>query len=383
MATYFATVARGLEALAATELETLGAHRVEPGFCGVAFEGETPDGPVSSDRALLYRVNLWSRLAFRVLVKLGECPCYDADDLYQGIQSIDWRPYLTPDLTFAVDATGKNLRLNHTHFTALQVKNAVVDQQRQHWGDRSTIDTQHPEVRLNVHIQDDTCTISLDSSGSSLHRRGYRPAVGAAPLKESLAAALVKLTDWPGDVPLLDPLCGSGTLPLEASMVALNMAPGLFREEFGFQTWPDFDGELWDRLWQEAEDGRKAALATWVGGCDRELEIIHQANLNAQRCGLADQVTFWAADLADLEAPADSGYLLCNPPYGERLGADDDLGAFYKLLGDVLKQRFKGWTAFVLSGNKELARHIGLKSAQRVPVYNGTVPCQWLKYELY
>jgi putative N6-adenine-specific DNA methylase len=318
-----------------------------------------------------------------VLVKLGECPCYDADDLYQGIQSIDWRPYLTPDLTFAVDATGKNLRLNHTHFTALQVKNAVVDQQRQHWGDRSTIDTQHPEVRLNVHIQDDTCTISLDSSGSSLHRRGYRPAVGAAPLKESLAAALVKLTDWPGDVPLLDPLCGSGTLPLEASMVALNMAPGLFREEFGFQTWPDFDGELWDRLWQEAEDGRKAALATWVGGCDRELEIIHQANLNAQRCGLADQVTFWAADLADLEAPADSGYLLCNPPYGERLGADDDLGAFYKLLGDVLKQRFKGWTAFVLSGNKELARHIGLKSAQRVPVYNGTLPCQWLKYELY
>ena len=383
MATYFATVARGLEALAATELETLGAHRVEPGFCGVAFEGETPDGPVSSDRALLYRVNLWSRLAFRVLVKLGECPCYDADDLYQGIQSIDWRPYLTPDLTFAVDATGKNLRLNHTHFTALQVKNAVVDQQRQHWGDRSTIDTQHPEVRLNVHIQDDTCTISLDSSGSSLHRRGYRPAVGAAPLKESLAAALVKLTDWPGDVPLLDPLCGSGTLPLEASMVALNMAPGLFREEFGFQTWPDFDGELWDRLWQEAEDGRKAALATWVGGCDRELEIIHQANLTAQRCGLADQVTFWAADLADLEAPADSGYLLCNPPYGERLGADDDLGAFYKLLGDVLKQRFKGWTAFVLSGNKELARHIGLKSAQRVPVYNGTLPCQWLKYELY
>ena len=383
MATYFATVARGLEALAATELETLGAHRVEPGFCGVAFEGETPDGPVSSDRALLYRVNLWSRLAFRVLVKLGECPCYDADDLYQGIQSIDWRPYLTPDLTFAVDATGKNLRLNHNHFTALQVKNAVVDQQRQHWGDRSTIDTQHPEVRLNVHIQYDTCTISLDSSGSSLHRRGYRPAVGAAPLKESLAAALVKLTDWPGDVPLLDPLCGSGTLPLEASMVALNMAPGLFREEFGFQTWPDFDGELWDRLWQEAEDGRKAALATWVGGCDRELEIIHQANLNAQRCGLADQVTFWAADLADLEAPADSGYLLCNPPYGERLGADDDLGAFYKLLGDVLKQRFKGWTAFVLSGNKELARHIGLKSAQRVPVYNGTLPCQWLKYELY
>ncbi|MEA5450562.1 THUMP domain-containing protein [Leptolyngbya sp. CCNP1308] len=374
MAVYFATVARGLEALAATELEDLGAQQVEPGFCGVAFEG---------DLALLYRVNLWSRLVFRVLVKLADCPCRDAEDLYQGIQSIDWRPYLTPDLTFAVDATGKNRSLNHSHFTALQVKNAVVDQQRQHWGDRSTIDTQHPEVRLNVHIQDDMATVSLDSSGSSLHRRGYRPAVGAAPLKESLAAALVKLTDWPGDVPLLDPLCGSGTLPLEATMAALNIAPGIFREEFGFQTWPDFDGDLWDGLWQEAESARKADLGTWVGGCDRDPDIIHQAHLNAQRCDLAEQINFWAADLADLEAPADSGFLLCNPPYGERLGADADLGAFYKLLGNVLKQRFKGWTAFVLSGNKALSQHIGLKSAQRVAVYNGTIPCQWLKYELY
>ncbi|PSR18600.1 RNA methyltransferase, partial [filamentous cyanobacterium CCP3] len=241
MATYFATVARGLETLAAAELESLGAQQVEPGFCGVAFEG---------DRALLYRVNLWSRLAFRVLLKLAEFPCCDADDLYSGIQAIDWRPYLPPETTFAVDATGKNRRLNHTHFTALQVKNAVVDQQRQHWGDRSTIDTQHPEVRLNVHLQTDTCTVSLDSSGSSLHRRGYRPAVGAAPLKESLAAALVSLTGWAGEVPLLDPLCGSGTLPLEASLMALNIAPGLFREEFGFHTWPDFDADLWDELYQ-------------------------------------------------------------------------------------------------------------------------------------
>ncbi|TVQ09123.1 MAG: RNA methyltransferase [Leptolyngbya sp. DLM2.Bin27] len=374
MAAYFATVARGLEALAAAELEGLGAQNTEPGFCGVAFEG---------DLALLYRVNLWSRLAFRVLVKLAEVPCRDAEDLYQGIQSIDWRPYLTPDLTFAVDATGKNPNLNHTHFTALQVKNAVVDQQRQQWGDRSTVDTQHPEVRINLHIQADTATVSLDSSGSSLHRRGYRPAVGAAPLKESLAAALVTLTGWQGDVPLIDPLCGSGTLPLEATMMALKIAPGIFREEFGCQTWPNFDGDLWDRLWQEAEASRGTDLGVWVGGCDRDPDIIHQAQLNAQRCDLADQVKFWAADLADLEAPADSGLLLCNPPYGERLGADADLGAFYKLLGDVLKQRFKGWTAFVLSGNKELARSIGLKSAQRVPVYNGTIPCQWMKYELY
>jgi putative N6-adenine-specific DNA methylase len=374
MAQYFATVARGLEPLAATELTDLGATAVELGFCGVAFEG---------DRALLYRVNLWSRLAFRVLVQLATFPCTDAEDLYRGIQAIDWRPYLTPGHTFAVDATGKTHHLNHTHFTALQVKNAVVDQQRDHWGDRSTIDTQHPEVRLNVHLHQDTCTVSLDSSGSSLHRRGYRPAVGAAPLKESLAAALVSLTDWRGEVPLLDPLCGSGTLPLEASLLALNAAPGLFREEFGFETWPDFDLDLWEDLRQQAEASRKADLGVWVGGCDRDPEVIHQAHTNAHRCGLADQITFWTADLADLEAPAPSGYLLCNPPYGERLGADTDLAAFYKLLGNVLKQRFKGWTAYVLSGNKALASHIGLKSAQRVAVYNGALPCQWLKYELY
>ncbi|MGF1569701.1 MAG: class I SAM-dependent RNA methyltransferase [Nodosilinea sp.] len=374
MAQYFATVARGLEALAATELEGLGGDAVTTEFCGVAFRG---------DRALLYRVNLWSRLVFRVLVQLADYPCEDAEDLYQGIQAIDWRPYLPPHKTLAVDATGKSPRLNHTHYTALQVKNAIVDQQRQHWGDRSTVDTQQPDLRVNVHIHSGRCVVSLDSSGQSLHRRGYRPAMGVAPLKESLAAALVSLSGWPGDVPLLDPLCGSGTLPLEASLGALAIAPGLFRDRFGFETWLDFDADLWQRLRQEAVASRREGLGVPVWGCDRDADIIHQARLNAHRCGLTDQVRFFEQELADLEAPADRGYLLCNPPYGERLGQDEDLGAFYKLLGDVLKQRFKGWTAFVLSGNKDLARYIGLKSAQRIPVYNGALPCQWMKYELY
>jgi putative N6-adenine-specific DNA methylase len=374
MPQYFATVARGLEPWAATELETLGATDIQPEFCGVAFRG---------DRALLYRVNLWSRLAFRVLVKLADFPCVDADDLYGGVQRLDWRPYLSPELTLAVEATGKHRRLNHSHFTALQVKNAIVDQQRQHWGERSAVDTQQPDVRVNVHLHNDHCTVSLDSSGSSLHRRGYRAAVGAAPLKETLAAALVQLSGWPGNVPLIDPLCGSGTLPLEASLIALDMAPGLFREAFGFETWPDFDADLWQNLLQQAEDRQREHLDTLVWGCDRDDEVIQQAQGNANRCGLGDQIQFFQQELEDLAAPADQGYLLCNPPYGERLGQDEDLGAFYKLLGDVLKQRFKGWTAFVLSGNKELARSIGLKSAQRIPVFNGTLPCQWMKYELY
>lgn len=371
---YFATVARGLEELAAQELEQLGAHSVEPGFCGVAFEG---------DRALLYRVNLWARLPFRILMKLHQFPCRDATALYRGIQTLDWSKYLTPELTLAVNATGKNAQLNHTHFTALQVKNAIVDQQQQYFGERSNVETQAPDVRISVHIDQDFCTVSLDSSGDSLHRRGYRPAVGSAPLKESLAAALIQLSGWQPEQMFYDPLCGSGTLPLEASLKALNIAPGLFRSRFGFETWTDFDPSLLEQLIQEAKDSQRGTLPAPIWGSDRDEEIIEQAIVNAKNCGVQDHVWFSQLDLSDVAAPADSGVLFCNPPYGERLGRDSDLGAFYKFLGDVLKQRFKGWTAFILSGNKELSQSIGLKSSQRIAVYNGSLPCQLMKYELY
>jgi putative N6-adenine-specific DNA methylase len=371
---YFATVARGLEAIAAQELIQLGAEAVEPGFCGVAFRG---------DRTLLYRVNLWARVPFRILVTLGEFPCQDADDLYRGIQGFDWAQYLPPDCTLAVTATGKTAQLNHTHFTALQVKNAIVDWQRSHAGARSSVDVQDPDVRINVHLGRDHCVVSLDSSGSSLHRRGYRPAVGAAPLKESLAAALIALSDWQGDCAFYDPLCGSGTLPLEATLRAMDVAPGLFRERFGFETWPDFDAALLDRLLAEADAARKATVAVPIWGSDRDPHMIEQAKINAGRCDVLDQVWFAAMDLIDVEAPADTGVMICNPPYGERLGRGAVLGEFYRLLGDVLKQRFKGWTVFILSGNKELAQAIRLKSCQRISVYNGNLPCQLMKYELY
>jgi putative N6-adenine-specific DNA methylase len=356
MRQYFATVARGLENLAAEELTQLGGKAVEPGFCGVAFRG---------DQELMYRVNLWSRLAFRVLLQLGDYACDDADVLYDSIQRIDWQTMLPPDKTLAVDVTGKNRRLNHSHFTALQVKNAIVDQQRQQWGERSSVDSQQPDVRVNVHIHGDRCIVSLDSSGHSLHRRGYRAAVGTAPLKESLAAALVKMTGWPGTVPLLDPLCGSGTLPLEAALAAMNVAPGLFAKQFGLQTWPDFDAALWRDLHQSAQQQRRQTLEVPVWGCDRDDSMIQQAQANAQHCGLQQQVHFFQQTLDQLEPPADSGYILCNPPYGQRLGDKKTLSTFYKQLGDVLKQRFKGWTAFILSGNKDLAKYIGLKSALR------------------
>jgi len=371
---YFATVARGLEPIAAQELERLGAREVRPDFTGVHFVG---------DLALLYRVNLWARTIFRVLVNLREFPCPDAEHLYQEVQKIDWEQYLEPHNTIAVNATGGNQKLNHTHFTALQVKNAIVDQQRDQFGERSSVDTQDPDVLINAHIYQDRCTLSLDSSGTSLHRRGYRPAMGPAPLKETLAAALLDMAEWEPSLPFLDPLCGSGTLPLEASLKSLNIAPGLFREQFAFETWLDFDPDLWDELLKEATNSELPELKAPITGSDRDPDILNQARINAQQCGVADQVTFTQTELSQLEAPTDCGVIICNPPYGERLGDAKELGDFYKLLGDVFKQRFKGWTAFVLTGNKELAKRVGLKASRRIPVYNGSIACTLLKYELY
>ena len=371
---YFATVAKGLEPLLVEELAQLGAKDVEPGFCGAAFRG---------DRPLLYKVNLWARLPFRILKRLDEFDCATGDDLFKGVQRIDWSEYLTPDHTLAVTASGKTKELNHTHFTSLQVKNAIVAQQTKMFGERSNVDKDNPDVRVNVHLQYDRATISLDSSGDSLHKRGYRPAVGAAPLKESLASALIQMSGWQPEQAFFDPLCGSGTLPLEAGLRSLKVAPGLFRERFGFETWVDYDDDLWEQMLVDAEDVQEEDLKAFVGGCDRDPNVLIQANGNAARCGIEHLVKFQQSELADVEAPADSGILMCNPPYGERLGKDTDLGEFYKLLGSVLKQRFKGWTAYVLSGNKALSSHIRLKSASRAPVYNGSIRCQLMKYELY
>jgi putative N6-adenine-specific DNA methylase len=374
---YFATVARGLEPIAAQELERFGATDVRPDFTGVHFVG---------DRSLLYRVNLWARTIFRVLLTLREFPCPDADRLYEEVQKISWEQYLKPHNTLAVNATGGNRQLNHTHFTALQVKNAIVDQQRRQFGQRSSVDTENPDLLINVHIHQNRCILSLDSSGASLHRRGYRPAMGLAPLKETLAAALLDMAEWEPSLPFLDPLCGSGTLPLEASLKALNIAPGLFRQQFAFEKWWDFDETLWNQLLKEAENSELPELKAPIIGCDRDLDILNQARINAEQCGVADKVKFIQNDLSLLsllDAPADHGVIICNPPYGERLGDATELGDFYKLLGDVFKQSFKGWTAFVLTGNKELAKRVGLKASRRIPVYNGSIPCTLLKYELY
>ncbi|MGL5874909.1 MAG: THUMP domain-containing class I SAM-dependent RNA methyltransferase [Xenococcaceae cyanobacterium] len=374
MNNYFATVAPGLESIAAKELENLGVKEIKPDVNGVHFQG---------DLSILYRVNLWARTVYRVLVTIAEVKAFNAEQLYRSVQQIDWNKYIFTEQTLAVNCTGGNRNLNHTHFTALQIKKAIVDLQRKNTGQRSNVDTNNPDILVNAHIYENRCFLSLDSSGSSLHRRGYRQAMGLAPLKESLAAALLEFAEWRPDLPFLDPLCGSGTLPIEAALKSLNIAPGLYRQSFGFQNWQNFDLSLWQEIVKEAKDSQKEQFSAPILGSDSDAEIIEQAITNAQLGSVGDRIQFSQKQLSEVEAPADTGVIICNPPYGNRIGEEQELAALYKLLGDIFKQRFKGWTAYILTGNKELAKKVGLKASKRIPVYNGSLPCTLLKYELY
>ena len=374
MTEYFATVAPGLEPVAASELEQLGAADVRADRSGVRFCG---------DLATLYRANLWGRTLFRVLQPLREFPCANADQLYRQVYDIEWENYFSPAQTLAVRCTGSNERLNHTHYSALQVKNAIVDRQLSIYGERSSVSPKQPDVAIDLHIFRQRGTVGLDSSGGSLHRRGYRPAVGLAPLKETLAAALIAMTEWEPGMAFCDPLCGSGTLVLEAGLRAANIAPGLYRAAFGFEHWPNFDAALWQKILQDARDVQTAELKAPIIGSDREPEILAQARDNARSCNLGDRVEFLCRDLSDIEAPAATGVLICNPPYGKRIGNPQDLGELYKRIGDTLKQRFKGWTAYIFTGNKELGKRIGLRCSRRMPISNGSLPCTLMRYELY
>jgi putative N6-adenine-specific DNA methylase len=373
MNNYFATVSRGLEEVAAQELSKIGAIDVRPDFTGVHFQG---------DKALLYRANLWTRTTFRILMPIARVKGFNGDELYRHVQNLDWEEYLTPEMTIAVTCTGKNKHLNHTHFTALQIKNAIVDWQQRRGGKRSSIDTESPDLLINAHIDEKHCILSLDSSGSSLHRRGYRPAIGAAPMKETLAAALLDLAEWTPDLPFLDPMCGSGTLPIEAALKALNIAPGLYRD-FGFQTWLDYDHDLWQSLLKEASDRQKSNITVPIIGSDQDLKVIRQAFVNAESSGLEDYVKFARQEISTIEPPADRGVLICNPPYGVRLGKEAELGELYKQLGDIFKQRFRGWTAYILTGSMKLSKQVGLRTSKRIKLYNGAIPCTLLKYEMY
>ncbi len=369
---YFATCARRLEPLLAGELRALGAADVAEGRGGVHFAG---------DRAMLYRANLWLRTAVRVLWPILQAPVTSPDELYAAVQTIDWSRYLTPGHTLAVDCNVRDSNLTHSKYAALRVKDAVCDQFVQRQGRRPSVDVETPMVGINLHVYRNEAVLSLDSSGESLHKRGYRPILTKAPLNEALAAGLILQTGWRGEVPLVDPLCGSGTLCVEAAWLALRRPPGLTRKRFGFMGWMDYDVELWTSLRDEARRQVRSSLDHPVLGYDVRSDAIRFATGNARAAGIGHLLRFEVRDVRDFRPPpGPPGVLVCNPPYGERLGEEKELKGLYRTIGEVFRERCAGWTLYVFTGNAFLARQVGMKPAQAFDFFNGKIPCRLLRF---
>ena len=369
-----AVLPQGLEAAGSEELTDLGAHSVKPGRRAVSFE---------ADMACLYRMHLQARLPFRLLRQVASFPCQGRDDLYDGIRrALDWERWLHPSMTFRVDVTGTAPGLNHSHFTALQVKNALVDAQRDLWGERSSIDLDDPDLSLHLHLGRGVAQLSLDGSGGSLHRRGYRAAMGAAPLKENLAAGLIRLTGWDGSSPLVDPCCGSGVLLIEAALAALQQAPGLERR-FALEGWADFQPELWEKEVDRARQRRRRDLTVpLLLGIEADPAIADQARANVEAAGLSGIIHISTSPFEDETLPDGPGVLVCNPPYGKRLGDEQELDSLYSALGQFVRREASGWQLWLLSGNPKLTGALRLKASRRIPVSNGGIDCRWLQYEI-
>ncbi|MGE3259994.1 MAG: class I SAM-dependent RNA methyltransferase [Geobacter sp.] len=369
----FATVALGVEELTAGELQRLGASEIQVVRGGVSFGG---------DRRTLYRSLLRLRTASRVLVQLGSFPCASPQELYDGIRALSWTELLTPAMTLAVDCTLRDSAITHSHFAALKAKDAIVDLLRDTTGSRPNIETKAPDLRVNLHIAKNRATVSLDASGAPLDRRGWRLDRNDAPLRETLAAAIMLHTGWDGSVPLLDPMCGSGTLLLEGAAMALGQPAGGGRE-FGLMRWRDFDRRLWERLLQEEQAAAASSLTVPVLGFDRDPKSIIACRENARRAGLEYAISFDRRPFEDTEPCGHQGVLVMNPPYGVRMGDKSELEGLYRKIGEIFKRRFTGWTAYLLAGDLELARLVGLKPARRFVLFNGPLECRLLKYELY
>ncbi|MEX0968128.1 MAG: THUMP domain-containing protein [Bacteroidia bacterium] len=362
----------GLEPVLAQELEQLGAKDIVQQNRAVSFTGDT---------AMLYKANLHLRTALRILVPIGSFIANNEEQLYKGIREFNWLRHLGPDDTLAVDAAVHSREFTHSKYVALKTKDAIVDQIRDMKGTRPSVDIKSPTVRINIHIQENHCNVSLDSSGDSLHRRGYRLDMNPAPLNEVLAAGLVLLSGWDATTPFADPMCGSGTILTEAAMLAYNIAPGTLRAEFGFQRWRDYEPELWDTLFKEAllqvkEDGPE------ITGADISGMALQKAGDNLKRAHLAREVALKKSSFEHFVPETDGGTVIINPPYGERL-KEEDIEGFYKMIGDQLKQKFAGHTALILSGNMEALKFIGLKPSRKIPLYNGSIECRFCRYDLY
>jgi len=367
---------QGLEPILAQELTELGATDIAIGRRMVTFSG---------DKEMMYRANFSLRTAIRVLKPIKHFKAKSADDVYEAVKAIDWTAYLSTDTTFAVDSVVFSPEFHHSKFVAYKVKDAIADQFRERTGQRPNVSVSNPDIQLHIHISDYDATLALDSSGESLHRRGYRQETVAAPLNEVLAAGIIMMTGWKGETDFLDPFCGSGTLCIEAALIARGMAPGIFRQHYAFEKWPDFDRDLFERVYND--DSNERDFLHHIYGRDNDPKAVGIATRNVKAAGLAKDITIEEKDfrMAGLSVNDDDSshpLIITNPPYGERISSPDLLG-LYKVIGQKLKREHSGGEAWVLSYREECFDEIGLKPSLKTPLYNGSLECELRKYVLF
>ena len=370
---FFAQIAGGTEDLGAKELSELGAHDVMTAYRGVYF---------NADPATLYRINYCSRLVTRVLAPLTSFGCHNPDYLYRRARDLDWTDFLSLDDTFAVFANVSNSKIRHSQYAALRVKDAIVDQFRDRTGRRPDVDARDPDVWINLYIENNYATISLGASGGSLHRRGYRSAAGEAPMQETVAAAIIRLTGWDGERPLYDPMCGSGTLLAEALMHVCRIPSGYLRDPFGFEALPDFDPEVWAEVKQAADARIRPLPEGLIAGSDRDAEAVAAARENLDALPYGGRVELAVRDYRAIQRLNDVT-IVTNPPYGLRMGRVDEMGDFFRELGDFLKQRCTGSKAYIYVGDPALLKKVGLRASWKKPLVSGALEGRLGKYELY
>ncbi len=362
----------GLEKYLASEIIELGGFNINTYKRSVSFE---------CDYATFYRIHFFSRVAFRFYREVSRFVCYDRLSLYEGVRdSFDWLKWLPSEKTFNVQVTGRTSSLSHSHFTALEVKNSITDLQQSVWNKRSNISLANPDLIIHLHLNNDRGVLSLQSTCESLHKRGYRPAIGNAPLKENLASGLLKMTEWNGTKPLVDLMCGSGTFLIEAINQILKV-PLKFQQFYLFENWLDFK----KNIYLEEKNKAQKRVVTFeklskIVGCEINKDVFDQAKVNIKKAGLSNYIELQNDDFKNIQFKSSEGLVLCNPPYGKKLGDENELITLYEDMGEFLKRNFSGWEFWLLSGNPKLTRYLKMKSSLKIPVSNGGIDCRWIKY---
>ncbi len=362
----------GLEEILAEELTDLGATSVKKLNRGAEFYG---------DNRILYKANYLCRTALRILKPIRVFQALSEDELYKQIIEIDWPHYLDLNGTFSVDGVTTYSNITHSKYLALKTKDAIADHFRQKFGKRPNVNLDNPDLTVNVRIFKNECTVSIDSSGDSLHKRGYRKTTGPAPMNEVLAAGLVRLSGWDGQKNFIDPMCGSGTIPIEAALYAGNIPPGSFREDYTFKHWQDFDPDLWEEIKQEAKD-KIRRIEGMIIGSDWSGRVLVSARENVESAGLNHAITLKTDFFEDMKPPEGGGVLIMNPPYGERIKINNII-ALYKGIGNTLKQKYQGYGAWIISSHMQALKFVGLRPSRNIIVFNGPLECRFAKFEVY